>query len=201
MGRRTRVGLLICLLSAGCATAPPVENPVLAGLQTCNVENPVLVSPGVPTAAAYMEVFEKAVDILGDYFELHQPNPYAGQITAKPRVAPGFDQFWKTGNPDPRSRLLATLQSVRQTATIDIRAGERGGYLVYVVVDKELEDLDRPAQARVGLPVFETGPTVARPFDIVNQDVSSELQSKNWFKIGRDYAMEQLILSRIRNGS
>jgi hypothetical protein len=93
------------------------------------------------------------------------------------------------------------LQSVRQTATIDIRAGERGGYLVYVVVDKELEDLDRPAQARVGLPVFETGPTVARPFDIVNQDISSELQSKSWFKIGRDYAMEQLILGRIRNGS
>jgi hypothetical protein len=201
MGRRNRVGLLICLLSAGCATAPPIENPVLAGIQTGNIENPVLVSPGVPTAAAYMEVFEKAVDILGDYFELQQPNPIEGKIASKPRVAPGYDQFWKTGNPDPRSRLLATLQSIRQTAIIDISVGERGGFKVSVVVDKELEDLDRPAQTRVGVPVFETGPTVARPFDIVNQDISSDLQSKSWFKIGRDYAMEQLILSRIRNGS
>jgi hypothetical protein len=200
MGRGIRVGWLICLLSAGCATAPPIENPVLAGIQTGNIENPVLVSPGVPTAAAYMEVFEKAVDILGDYYELRPPNPYAGQIVSKPRVAPGFDQFWKPGNPDPRTRLLSTLQSVRQIATIDIRAGERGGYLVYVVVDKELEDLERPSQARVGMPVFETGPTVARPFDIVSQDVSNDLLTKSWFKIGRDYAMEQLILSRIRNG-
>jgi hypothetical protein len=200
MGRGIRVGWLICLLGAGCATAPPVENPLLAGSRTGGIENPVLVSPGMPTGTAYMEVFEKAVEILSEYFDLLPPNPTAGQIVTKPRTAPGYDQFWRTGNPDPRTRLLATLQSMRQTATIEIRAGEHGGYLVYVVVDLELEDLAKPTQARIGIPVFETGPTVARPYDIVNPDVSTDIKSMSWFKVGRDYAMEQLILSRIRNG-
>jgi hypothetical protein len=173
----------------------------LAGTRTGCVENPVLVSPGVPTPAAYMEVFEKVADILSEYFDLLPPNPYAlqSQIVSKPRSAPGFDQFWKTGNPDPRTRLLSTLQSMRQTATIDIKAGENGGFLVYVEVDLELEDLDKPCQAKIGLPVFEMVPTVARP-DIVSRDISTDTAAKGWFKVGRDYATEQLILSRIRNG-
>lgn len=200
MGRGIRIAWLICLLGAGCATAPPVENPVLAGMQTGNIENPVLVSPGIPTPAAYVEVFEKAVEILGEYFDLEKPNLTAGQIVSKPHIAPGYEQFWKFGNPDPRARLLATFQTIRQMATIEIRAGERGGYLVYVVVERELEDLERPSQARVGLPVFETGPTVARPFEIVSRDISTEVSTQSWFKIGRDYALEQVILSRLRSG-
>ena len=77
------------------------------------------------------------------------------QIITKPRIAPGYEQFWKPGNPDPRGRLLATFQTIRQTAVAEIRAGERGGYLVYVVVEKELEDLAKPTQARIGGAVFQ----------------------------------------------
>lgn len=198
MGRGIRVGWLICLFGGGCATAPPLENPLLAGSSA--VENPVLVSPGVPTPDAYKEVFEKVWDIMGDYFDLLPPNPTAGVIIARPRVAPGYDQFWKPGNPDPRARCLATLQSIRQTAIVDIKAGERGGFLVTVVVERELEDLDRPTQARIGAPVFQESTGVLRPFEIVSLETASDVTNTRWFKIGRDYAMEQLILSRIRNG-
>jgi hypothetical protein len=202
MGRVIRVGWLTCFLGAGCATAAPVDNPLLAGAPTSCVENPVLVSPGNPDPASYYEVFEKAVDILNEYFDLYTPNPYAGQIIAKRRIAPGYEQFWKVGNPDPRTRLLSTLQTIRQTARIDIRPGERGGFLVFVLVELELEDLGRPSQAKVGVATFDaglTGSTVGRPYDVVTPELSKD-EPLNWFKIGRDYALEQVILSRMRNG-
>jgi hypothetical protein len=154
------------------------------------------VSPGQPTAAAYHEVFEKTVDILDEYFELLPPNPYDGRIVSRPRIAPGYEQFWKRGNPEARGRLLATFQTVRQTAVAEIRAGERGGYLVYVVVYKELEDLSRPTQVRMGSAAFADTPSVDRQLDVVTPEAQTE---QGWYRIGRDYALEQQILRRIRD--
>ena len=178
----------------GCLSAPPIDNPALVRGGTDGVENPVLVSPGQPTAASYREVFEKVIDVLDDYFVLQTPNPYDGRIVTQPRVAPGYEQFWKPGNPDPRSRLFSTLQSVRQTATVEIRAGERGGYLVYVVVERELEDVARPSRATSNA-VFQEAPTVERRVEVVSPETAI---SGTWFKVGRDYAFEQQILRRIR---
>lgn len=184
---------VLALAAAGCLTAPPLDNPVLVR-GGGGIENPVLVSPGQPTPASYREVFEKVVEVLDDYFELESVNPYAGSITTKPRIAPGYEQFWKPGNPDPRQRLFATLQSVRQVATAEIRAGERGGYLVYVVVDKELEDLPQPSQARGGA-IFQESSSVDRTVEVVSPETTAD---KVWFKVGRDYAFEQMLLRRVR---
>lgn len=188
--------IMVCglaLAPTGCLSGPPLDNPVL--IRGESVENPVLVSPGQPTAASYREVFEKVVDVLDDYFELNTPNPYDGRITTKPRVAPGYEQFWKPGNPDHRQRLLATLQSIRQTATVEIRSGERGGYLVYVVVEKELEDVPRPSRSTIGNAIFQEAQTVERQVEVVGPDTTGD---RVWFKVGRDYAFEQEILRRIR---
>jgi hypothetical protein len=196
MRRGLRVGSVACVLAVvGCATAPPLGNPVPVGPLVAEVENPILVSPGVPSGASYAEVFEKTIDILDDYFELLPPDPYDGRIVSKPRIAPGYEQFWKSGNPDARGRLLATFQTIRQTATARIWAGERGGYLVSVEVEKELEDLARPVMSRAGAAVFQEGPTVDRQLEVVGPDTSAD---QNWFRIGRDYALEQQILRRIR---
>ncbi len=197
MGRLRVVGIACALVSGiGCVTAPPLDNPAPVRARGEEIENPVLVSPGQPTAAAYQEVFEKTIDVLDDYFELLPPDPYDGRVRSKPRVAPGFEQFWKAGNPEPRGRLLATFQSIRQTATARVWAGERGGYLVEVVIDRELEDLPRPIQARNGSAVFQEAPSVDRQLEVVGSDVTTD---QAWFKIGRDYALEQQILRRIRN--
>jgi hypothetical protein len=196
MGVGKRVGWAVCLLAAGCATTPPLDNPLQVRTSSDGIENPVLVSPGVPTPEAYREVFEKTIDILDDYFELLPPDPYDGRIVTKPRIAPGYEQFWKPGNPDTRGRLLATFQTIRQTAVAEIRAGERGGYLVYVVVEKELEDLPRPIQARVGSAVFQEAPGVDRQLEVVGAETTAD---QSWFRVGRDYAFEQQILYRIRN--
>lgn len=196
---RLRAGaIILCALAlaqTGCLTKPPLDNPVLVrGGAEC-IENPILVSPGQPTPASYREVFEKALDVVDDYFEIASANPYEGRITTQPRVAPGYEQFWKRGNPDPRQRLFATLQSVRQVATVEIRSGERGGYLVYVVVERELEDLPRPIRATVGNAVFQEIQSVERQTEVVTAESTD---NRSWFKVGRDFAFEQEILRRIR---
>ena len=196
--RLRAAAIILCagsLAQTGCLSAPPVDNPVLVrGGAEC-IENPVLVSPGQPTAASYREVFEKSLDVLDDYFEILTANPYDGRIVTFPRVAPGYEQPWKRGNPDKRQRLLATLQSVRQTATLEIRSGERGGYLVYVVVERELEDVPRPSRATVGNAVFQETQTVDRQAEVVSPETTGD---RVWFRVGRDYALEQEILRRIR---
>lgn len=184
---------LFALAPAGCATAPPLDNPLV--VRRAEVENPVLVSPGQPTAASYREVFEKCVEVLDDDFDLNTPNPYEGRITTKPRVAPGYEQIWKSGNPDPRQRLISTFQSTRQVASVEIRAGDRGGYLVYVVVERELEDVPRPSRATIGNAVFQESPTVDRQLEVVTPELTG---NRAWIRVGRDYALEQQILRRIR---
>lgn len=195
MGNRLRAEWVACLLAGGCATAPPLDNPVAVRAPAGGVENPVLVSPGQPTPEAYDEVFNKVVDVLDDYFDLLPPNPYDGRIVSRPRIAPGYEQLWRRGNPDLRNRLLATFQTIRQTAVAEIRAGERGGYLVYVVVERELEDLPWPVLARSGA-VFQEAPTVDRRVEVVGPDSPTE---PGWYRVGRDYPLEQLILRRIRD--
>ena len=111
-----------------------------------------------------------------------------------PRIAPGYEQFWRGGNPSAYERLRATFQTIRQTATVEIRAADRGGYFVLVVVEQELEDLPRPQRATIGTAAFNDVPSVDRVVEVVGPDVAHA----GWFKIGRDYAAEQAILRRIR---
>ena len=196
MTRNIGMGLAAAgLASTGCFSTPPLDNPTQVRQVREEIENRVLVSPGVPTETSYKEVFEKCIDVLDDYFEILDSNPYSGHIATKPRIAPGYEQLWKGGNPDARERLLATFQTIRQTATVELRTGERGGYLVYVIVEKELEDISRPTRARIGNAVFQDSATVERQVEIVGAATSAD---RGWFKVGRDYATEQMLLRRIR---
>ncbi|MBX9580415.1 MAG: hypothetical protein K2X87_08915 [Gemmataceae bacterium] len=197
MARAIWLGGAVAVGAAGCASAPPLDNPALVRPMAEEVENPVLVSPGTPTAGSYREVFDKCLDVLDDDFPIRSADPADGRIITLPRIAPGYEQFWKRGNPDPRERLLATFQTIRQTAVVEIRVGERGGYLVTVIVERELEDLPRPSRQRTGSAVFQEAPTVDRQLDVVGATGAAPVAT-NWFRIGRDCAAEQRILRRIR---
>jgi hypothetical protein len=194
------LGWAVAVGLAGCATTPPADNPTpvrAGGRDPAGCENPALISPGRPTAVSYREVFEKCLDVVDDYFEVVSANPYAGQIVTAPRIAPGYEQFWKGGNPDPRDRLLATFQTIRQTCVVTIRTGTAGGYLVEVTVEKELEDLARPSRQSVGA-VFQEAPTVDRAVEVVGAATVSP-PGQTWFRVGRDYALEQQILRRVQS--
>jgi hypothetical protein len=182
------------VLSAGCATGPLLDNPARVEPAGVGCDNPMRVTPDLPGAAAYAALFERTLDVLDDYFEIAYENRYDGRILTHPRTAPGFGQPWKLGSPDPRERVLATLQSMRYRAEVLIQPVEEGGYLVFVAVHKELEDLPQPVRLTAGAAAFRSDSTVERQYEVVDPLVVSKV----WIPVGRDPLIEQAILKRIK---
>ncbi len=83
---------LVTGLAAGCMTVPILDNPVLIRPDPAvSVENPVWLPSLGMDGDAYAHVFEKTLEILGDYFEVSYSNRYDGSIETFPTVAPGFE--------------------------------------------------------------------------------------------------------------
>jgi hypothetical protein len=186
-------------LGAGCLAVPPLDNPVLVRPATTE-ENPIVVAPGTPDRMSYAEVYERVLNVLDDDFDLRPSTRYSGIIETYPKTAPGFEQPWKPGSPDHRERLLATCQSMRYTATVQISDGERGGYRVYVEVRKEIEDLPAPVGVAAtdspgGLASFRETPSVDRRPELIT---ASAVTDRSWVPAGRDYAYEQKLLKKIQ---
>ena len=179
--------------AGGCASSGPLaDNPVLLRPDpTVSVENPVYVPLGPPS---YGPVFEKALTVLSDYFVIATANRYEGRIVTHPRVAPGYEQFFKPGSPDHGERMLATLQSVRHYAVVKIAAANDGGFWVNVEVFKELEDVPRPLRATAAAAVFRGDSTVERQYEVIDPAVTSSA----WIPLGQDEKFEQLLLQRIK---
>ncbi|GIW82715.1 MAG: hypothetical protein KatS3mg105_4522 [Gemmatales bacterium] len=186
----------LSLILPGCYftySGPLTENPVLVRPQTgTTVENPVYV-PLSPQN--YGAVFEKTIDVLDDYFEIAYTNRYDGRIETFPRIAPGYEQFFKPGNPNPRDRLQATFQTIRNRAVVLIQPAQDGGYFIDVSVYKELEDLPQPDRATAGAAIFQGVNSVERQFEVVDPSVFES----NWIPLGRNHHLEQLILHRLRS--
>jgi hypothetical protein len=190
--RWTALAGLALLLLEGCATGPLLDNPgiILPG-QTQVVENPVYIPLGPP---AYGQVFEKAIDVVSNYFEIAEYNRYDGRIETFPRIAPGLEQPWKPGSPDFDQRLRATMQTHRHRAVVLIQPADHGGFFIQVTVFKELEDLARPIRSTGGAAMFQSGPTVERQFEVIDP---TRFDS-NWIPIGRDTKLEQVILEQLK---
>jgi hypothetical protein len=186
---------VVAVAASGCGSASPLfDNPILVRPQAPGpVENPVYIPLGA-SADAYRKVFEKVIDVVDDYFDIAEVNPYAGLIRTHPRVAPGLEQFFKPGSPDCEQRLLATLQSIRHFAVIKIDAARDGGFWVDVKVFKELESVDRPVRATAGAAAFRSDPSIDRQYEVIEPVAVSG----GWIPIGEDVKLEQVILARIK---
>jgi hypothetical protein len=197
MGRRLlAVGALaLGLLSAGCgSTGPLFENPIqLRPVATGPVANPTYIPLGA-TGDAYRMVFEKTIDVVDDFWDIAEANPYAGLIRTHPRVSPGLEQFFKPGSPDFDQRLLATLQSIRSYAVVKIDGARDGGFWVDVKVYKELESVDRPIRATAGAAAFRSDITIERQYEVIEPVAVSG----GWIPIGEDVKLEQEILARLK---
>ena len=71
---------------------------------------------------------------------------------------------------------------------------DANGYLVEVIVEKELEDLAKPEKATAGAAVFRTDGSL--PSSRL-EEVSRTRQSPCWIPLGRDIELEQLMLAEI----
>jgi hypothetical protein len=84
---------------------------------------------------------------------------------------------------------------------VQILAGDRGGFRVYVEVYKDLEDLPQPigipgSSIPTGTAVFSEAPTVDRRNEVIGIASGND---HRWIPAGRDCAYEQRILQKIRD--
>ena len=187
-------------LTTGCASIPPLDNPVLVR-PGVTVDNPTPTSD-TPTPEGYAEVYERALDALDDYFDIIPGSRYSGVIQTYPRIAPGYEQPWKPGTPDVQERWIATFQTLRHSAIVRIVAAERGGFRVYVEVFKELENAGSPSLAASSLPVFRDAAVLNRTAEVIVGPTATGGTGGQWLPAGdpphRDFAFEQAILRKIQ---
>jgi hypothetical protein len=187
--------------AGGCAGRPLADNPIFiqAAAPAGPCPNPVFLAAGPPEYAA---VFEGVLTTLDDYFEIAYANRYDGTIRTHPLIAPGLDQPWRPGSPDGAERLLATFQTIRYRCDVAIhpvqsdptQPAAAAGYMVQVVVFKELEDIPRPIKATAGAAAFRSDNTVDRQFEVVDPSVIDTA----WIPKGREVYLEQEIIKRIQ---
>jgi len=198
---RLSAGMLCALVASGChAWDPPsYMPPELAFGPPLPQGNPVLVQ-----TLDRDFVWEQVVDVVDDYFKIQQEERVRlvgdmlteGQLRTYPRGGSTLLEPWNHDSADFYERLESTLQSIRRRAQVRVIPAE-GGYLVEVQVYKDLEDVPRPESGSVS----QSNPAALRNDDSlqrVNNPVGGQQPTLGWIEVGRDLALEQVILSRIQ---
>lgn len=190
------LGLLLAIVffaTTGCAGSFFRRRDGADGPQT--IENPLFVP-----AMDREFLWNQTVDVVDDYFRIEREERVRliagvlteGRIDTFPLSGSTILEPWRRDSTRGYEKWHATLQAIRRRATVRVMPTE-GGYLLDVVVQKELEDLDKPENATVG------GATLRYDGTLVRQQGAPGRFSVNlgWIPIGRDCALEQRILANI----
>jgi hypothetical protein len=160
------------------------------------VDNPLFVPPLDPEY-----VWNNLVDAVDDHFRIEREERVRliggilteGRIDTFPAIGSTLLEPWRGDSTAGYEKLHATLQSIRRRATVRLIPTE-GGTLVDVVVQKELEDLDKPEHATAGNATLRHDGTLVR-----NEGSPGRFSvTLGWIPIGRDASLEQKILRDIQ---
>jgi hypothetical protein len=145
-------------------------------------------------------LWNQTVDAVDDYFRIEREDRVRqiggvlteGRIDTFPTTGSTMLEPWRTDSTRGYEKLHATFQSIRRRATVRVIPTE-GGYLLDVVVQKELEDLDKPENATAG------GSTLRHDGTLVRQEAppGRYTVTLGWIPIGRDVRLEQRILADV----
>jgi hypothetical protein len=101
---------------------------------------------------------------------------------------------WRHDSVDSYERLESTLQSIRRRAIVRVIPDQRG-FLIDVVVLKELEDVLRPDRATAGAATFRNDQGLER----FTEPVGGISATRGWIAKGRDTGLEQEIIAQLQN--
>lgn len=160
------------------------------------VSNPMFIPVQDPNL-----LWDQLVDVTDDYFEIDREDRVKlvgnvlteGRIDTFPRGASTIFEPWNKDSVTGFDRWQATLQSLRRQGTIRVIPAE-GGFLVDVVVNKELEDVDRPDAVFVGNESLRNDNSIRR----FTNNAQGGGTSMGWIGKGRDLSLEQEMLLQLQ---
>ncbi|MEM9588916.1 MAG: hypothetical protein AAGA03_16665 [Planctomycetota bacterium] len=145
-------------------------------------------------------VWLQVVDVVDDYFRIAKEQPVAnhnglvleGRIETAYRVGGSIFEPWRKDSTGGFERLQSTLQSVRRRAIVTVKPSGVG-YVIEVVVQKDLEDTDRSQYATESTAGVRHDGSLVRQEDRYNDSPIT----LGWIPLGRDTSLEQVILRDI----
>lgn len=200
----------------GSIFGPPVGPPgpaPMAGAPPGAVVTPQPVAPagpeaisGGPNPIAVPVVneelaWDQIADVVSDYFKITREQRVRrsgevwteGRIETAPLTGTTILEPHRMDSVGTFNRWESTFQSIRRRATVRVMP-DANGYLVEVIVEKELEDLPKPEKATVGPSAFGTEQQLpSKRLDEITRTHSSP----RWIALGRDPALEQRMLADI----
>jgi len=187
---------MLTVLAAGCGLQS-WSRPVPLNGPTISPENPIYVS-----VADREFMWNQLVDSVDDHFRIDREERIhvidevitEGRIETAPLVGSSILEPWRSDSSPGYEKLLSTFQSVRRQATVRATAVQ-GGYLIEVVVNRELEDVSQPEHATAGASTFRNDSSLDRGDDVF----AVKSQTLGWIPMGRDYELEQRILADIKS--
>lgn len=199
---------LVPLAVGGCLGGPPYAPPPATGMvqpgpgevvpqyQPALQNNPVF----VPIEDQNL-IWDQLVDVVDDYFEIEREDRVRlvgdilteGRIDTFPRGASTIFEPWNRDSVTRFERWQATLQSMRRQGTIRV-IPTQGGYLIDVVVVKELEDVAKPDAVFVGDESLRNDNSIRR----FSNNANGGGESLGWIPKGRDLPLEQEIILQLQ---
>ena len=198
-----RLALLVLLLlpTSGCTSLGGLAALHGAAPTVAPIENPMLIVAGDPEI-----LWNQVVDTVDDYFRIRREHRVQviggilteGRLETLPTAGSTLLEPWRRDSTPGYERLHSTLQSIRRHALVRVMPTE-AGYLVEVLVFKELEDLNHPEQATVGEATLYHGLSLAQrgPVSAEEEDAADPIRL-GWIPLGRDISLEQQILAELR---
>ncbi|MEX2307167.1 MAG: hypothetical protein WD738_06220 [Pirellulales bacterium] len=184
------------------------QPPVAATIPGALPQPPVVaVAPGLANPIAVPVVdeelaWDQIVDVASDYFTVarEQRARRGGEVWSEGRIetAPQDGATWlephRGDSVGAFNRWESTFQTIRRRAVVRV-IPDATGYLVEVIVEKELEDLPTPEKATAGAATFRNDGSL--PSHRL-EEVSRTSSSPRWIHLGRDPALEQRMLADIQ---
>ena len=185
---------------ATTSPAPAMETPLPAFSSAEAVLSNPLYLPPVDREFLWNQV----VDTVDDYFRIARERRVQdsggvltdGQIDTFPTVGSTLLEPWRKDSTRGYEQLHATLQSIRRQAFVTVTP-EHQGFILQVIVKKELEAVDHPEHSSVGSSTLrhDTSLTSRQGRTRGRADFS---RTVGWIDKGRDVSLEQRILQEIR---
>ena len=193
--------VLLVVITVGCRSDPfYMDEPAAelpANLSVANdLQNPFVVS-NIDREFLWNQI----VDAVDDYFEIDREQRVQnldgvimeGRLETHPLPGATVLEPWRLDSTPGFEKAYATLQSIRRQATVRV-VPVSAGYSIHVIVQQELEDVDRPAFSTPGSSIPRHDGTIVR----AKGELDEEPITLGWIGVGRDAALENEIIQHIR---